>query len=1652
MKRLFLVFVWLVTTQIQAQIVYTQSGTDFYDSTDYEFPAKWTNLFSEIDLSTVNTGYLIDRAINWIDPQKHTGQLEVDDTTHFETICSMHTAFQMANLGDTATLLDSTDVLRNKVDTYTANHITPLVLFDVDYNYILPDVLANGILELTEADPVIRSGPNAWMGIYGQNNAFAIAPGADRFEQGMLTWMLPSDLVLSNTGMDISGVTIHFSNTDIYYILYPDVPLTIDATQFEGDMLAEFIVWYANGRVQGGISPVFFQKRASLPVYDYDPSNDWHIIPTSNHSGATVTIALGCGKTQLTKPLIILEPFDPLNDFNYSETLLKLIRYEETKELLEELEAQGYDLVYIDYNNGGDFIERNTALFKQILNEINTLKHANGSTDANMVLGISMGGVIGHLGLKQLENENIDHETDVFFSLDAPHKGAYVPRSIQLLMKQLESISQIKEIRVRTPWFLPDVNVNIEGEIKELFNLPKSFRDGITTINCPAAKQLLISNVYDNNEMFVKNRDSVWTGPANKAFYDYYLTFGGLSNCREIAISNGSIAAKGQQYPSDLGYDFLPDNMLIGELTSKQVAMFPLIASATLNIDFKLRGLPENQPSAEFYKGDINLYVQVWNGFSVSGTTTKISSWYRYSSANSEGFMSYDNAPGGYQSVKSFTGGNINTLSHSIGGTVGVYVDQFCFVPSISSNALNTSDLRYPYVYDLSQIQIDVPIPGGGTEPHFIYSPTNNITFFKSLSAPSTTSANNHFWNESHSIPTSQSGFILATEILGSSRAYDEAIQQLLSISGGELYFYPLNFGYQKSTSPSNPSFTTGNVLYHSITCSSLSSLQINTSTPILLPDIYSSSFNTFIPDPNSVFTLSLSGKGCGKEPITVIMRNTSTMELGSSTDNRSGILNINNNATVRFEYGSALILHNSSKIIVHNGSTLVFDEYVNVQLSDNESSIEFEPGANLVLSNGFHFTYTGNGFICFTGGDGTKSVNITGNGLLNIMGTGKTDKVLEFKPFNSNNKINITSTYPITVDGGQIISSAHVTFSAPIIFSYCAINGGYYYFNKPLTSANTDWDIADAYCFSNTSITNGIFNGQLTGSNIYTGNDVLYINDVIFSQLDANALKVYNSKTEIFNSSFLNSSEPIKFEAQSFDTYLEGIYVQTNSQNGPPISGGKGVYFSGATGGSLNIIRCNILNQKVSGLVVNNAPVSISCSRIKTTGYSSGNPAAITISNSASLIMDPTLAAFGGRSDLSGYRTTIQAYYASDIQINNAYSNLSSDLDAFEGSMTKDYSMYVNELWANNNYWKWAESPSQTNHFYSFYYAVPNPYIEGQFDYKRFGNSGNGTVMVNSILTTPPDLASLCPTLMQDDNPEYGKQGESDISENYFVKNISNITTPSGSTLNEELHNIYKSKNYSVSFASCKNILFSDFHHSDPNKVGSLKGIVYDKMLSLLGTGYSQKQIVYGMPTPETELLKQIQLSLISTTFKNNQQKAFDLTVDYLLTLRLEHNYNRALLLLDSLLASDDGRHHDFLNKWICQLTQENMLVQGLITPVEFAKTIWNCDKIETAKPQTTPFTDLVPNKTDGKTPISDAITVFPNPSNEMMTINLPEGTLVNSISLFNIQGVEVLSAIPNITNNEVKISVADLPPGIYLLKIKLAQGSFEHKISVLH
>ncbi|MDR6804315.1 hypothetical protein J2Y45_001584 [Dyadobacter sp. BE34] len=226
--------------------------------------------------------------------------------------------------------------------------------------------------------------------------------------------------------------------------------------------------------------------------------------------GANIRIVNGCDGI-LDKAVIIAEGFDFANDVNLDE--LEAMFRERFAQWLRE----GFDLVFIDYDDGTAAIENNAQVMKAVIQQINTIKQ--GNTD-NIVLGVCMSGLVARYALRKMEVDGINHHVRLMICYDTPNQGANVPVGLTQLLWE------------SSPTLLTQV-------ILKFF--AKTWRDYYYSMTTPAATQMML---HWGGQL------TGGVGSKSPAFDAFQASLNGLGNggypqnCRNIAITHGSMNAQ----------------------------------------------------------------------------------------------------------------------------------------------------------------------------------------------------------------------------------------------------------------------------------------------------------------------------------------------------------------------------------------------------------------------------------------------------------------------------------------------------------------------------------------------------------------------------------------------------------------------------------------------------------------------------------------------------------------------------------------------------------------------------------------------------------------------------------------------------------------------------------------------------------------------------------------------------------------------------------------------------------------------------------------------------------------------------------------------------------------------------------------------------
>lgn len=383
------------------------------------------------------------------------------------------------------------------------------------------------------------------------------------------------------------------------------------------------------------------------------------ITATKSHLSqfGTATIEIDdAGNDGIRRPLIVAEGFDPgfegpENEFgaNDIETFIGSLEDSDSEDLRNLLTNQTefiygdqeYDIIYVNWDNPRDYLERNAYVLEEVIRWVNERKAAAGSTEQNVVLGQSMGGVIARYALADMETDNnpaTNHDTRLYISHDAPHRGANIPIGIQYFARHMA------DQFIKTP--LDDFSFEVgDGEA--------SVTEINSVFNQPATKQLL-DNYIAPNFALDNSISEAWEAELRSKGYP--------TQTRNIAISNGNHCANPQDFSysaslfqmngkarSGLLTDIIGaalgfvDNIAMALIFNEPALLLGILpGSSKFTLDFNAKALPSAYSTANVYSGSIKYTRKVLWVLPINVDLTNESF-----NNPSEVIMSLDRYPGG---------------------------------------------------------------------------------------------------------------------------------------------------------------------------------------------------------------------------------------------------------------------------------------------------------------------------------------------------------------------------------------------------------------------------------------------------------------------------------------------------------------------------------------------------------------------------------------------------------------------------------------------------------------------------------------------------------------------------------------------------------------------------------------------------------------------------------------------------------------------------------------------------------------------------------------------------------------------------------------------------------------------------------------------
>ena len=435
MKKLILLFVCIF---LDFSLLYAQQVGGF-DNVRREIDT----LLSKLDKSRIPTGLLLDNAIEYVDISKYNGR----EITEGSIVSN-------AIFKDVLRTINSCSVsyprIRN-IDRYVSsisNAESPsgsigVVATLFKYNYIQENAVENNLISFDGRYVQDKYVDGVWQNPYNEEFVFAIGCNYKILTQSVAKINVEFPQELRNVA--VKRALIDTGDGAGYRPVSQHI---IAKYQSDGAKYIKVKVELLDNRVLEAHTMIYVDTSSTVSILDKNEMLPFYpILGDDNHVVAEVYYESVSADGLIRKPFIIVEGFDPWQLLSIDGADIKMeldlhngfTTYLDVITVYDISKLEEYDFIYVDWCDSTLDIRKNAEYLVEIIDYINSIKAAAGSTEPNIIMGQSMGGLIARYALCLMEFIEKPHQVKTYISHDSPHLGANVPVGAQYFINQLLS-------------------------------------------------------------------------------------------------------------------------------------------------------------------------------------------------------------------------------------------------------------------------------------------------------------------------------------------------------------------------------------------------------------------------------------------------------------------------------------------------------------------------------------------------------------------------------------------------------------------------------------------------------------------------------------------------------------------------------------------------------------------------------------------------------------------------------------------------------------------------------------------------------------------------------------------------------------------------------------------------------------------------------------------------------------------------------------------------------------------------------------------------------------------------------------------------------------------------------------------------------------
>lgn len=616
------------------------------------------NPYSTLTASSIQTGILyVLGGFPYIDAQKYCYTDSVFDPSLIDDISNVtfldtgsvqsfkQVYFEMYNSYLTEPTIPKQNELDSIANIYLKSKIIPLGIYSFSYNKIKDDAIEKGLLEISDGQLYETSLAKS-ESPYVQYVTTVASTFKDYTYSFVNNFYIGPEFLHGNNISLSDRIFIDFDNGSGFREVSLGSTVTVTYS-YTGKKNIKVIVLKDGGFIRHATSFTFWVRPSSMPKEDV-VVNVKSSIPWGSYYPSYEKIILynlgNNGALPLSKPLILVDGFDPENTTNYEELYEMVSKYD----LAYNIRAMGYDLIIMNFDNGSDYIQHNAMALIDMINWVNNNKT---SEEHIVIVGGSMGGLVARYALTYMEYRQWNHDCRLFISFDSPQQGANVPLGDQYCFDFFAFKAYMAQVAVKA-------------------------------IKSPAAQQMLYYN-YNPGSHLIKN--NLYTEIKNIGDYPQNTL------TRKIAVSNGNGEGLLQMGNTDrMGFG----TRIVHWDYSAPIVPDPYIYAWSMPNGKGVTNIPVWPYQLEGQKVfDGFIYTDLW--FDV------IPNSWKSTTVTVDSAIPYDNAPGGTR----YTQAQIDSADTGGKGDVLTEYPRHCFIPTVSALDLRDPSTNLP-MHPLTDISV----------------------------------------------------------------------------------------------------------------------------------------------------------------------------------------------------------------------------------------------------------------------------------------------------------------------------------------------------------------------------------------------------------------------------------------------------------------------------------------------------------------------------------------------------------------------------------------------------------------------------------------------------------------------------------------------------------------------------------------------------------------------------------------------------------------------------------------------------------------------------------------------------------------------------------------------------------------------------------